>query len=279
MIELDNGFVKIENSDLFNISHFNTNAEAADDVARRTTAAEGNISDIQTALGTKVDTSTYTAGMATKVNSSTYTSGMAGKVDKVTGKGLSTEDYTTAEKNKLAGIANNANYYELPTASSSTLGGVILSDDFSQYNYKLVLNAYAVSSFISTVKKNGNVISSSLYDINDELLVFGGGGSPYALYSAFLQIAFCYKDETSIPADTKFNFKLSEHGIVGSGIVLGTNDVLYNNNFISDPDAFLRNNSFFACGNFYSSYVDHNLIVNITAPTKAIIIYFSGAGT
>ena len=30
------------------------------------------------------------------------------KVDKVSGKGLSTEDYTTTEKNKLAGIASGA---------------------------------------------------------------------------------------------------------------------------------------------------------------------------
>ena len=30
------------------------------------------------------------------------------KVDKVTGKGLSTNDYTTTEKNKLAGIASGA---------------------------------------------------------------------------------------------------------------------------------------------------------------------------
>lgn len=45
------------------------------------------------------------------------------KVDKVSGKGLSTNDYTTAEKNKLAGIAANANNYTLPTAGS-TLGGV-----------------------------------------------------------------------------------------------------------------------------------------------------------
>lgn len=36
-----------------------------------------------------------------------------GKVDKVSGKGLSTNDYTTAEKNKLAGIAANANNYTL----------------------------------------------------------------------------------------------------------------------------------------------------------------------
>lgn len=46
------------------------------------------------------------------------------KVDKVSGKGLSTNDYTTAEKNKLAGIAANANKYTLPTASDSTLGGI-----------------------------------------------------------------------------------------------------------------------------------------------------------
>jgi hypothetical protein len=46
------------------------------------------------------------------------------KVDKVSGKGLSTNDYTTAEKNKLAGIAANANNYTLPTASGSTLGGI-----------------------------------------------------------------------------------------------------------------------------------------------------------
>ena len=41
-------------------------------------------------------------------------------VQKETGKGLSTNDYTTAEKNKLAGLSN----YELPTASADTKGGI-----------------------------------------------------------------------------------------------------------------------------------------------------------
>jgi hypothetical protein len=45
------------------------------------------------------------------------------KVDKVSGKGLSTNDYTTAEKTKLSGIETGANKYVLPSASS-TLGGV-----------------------------------------------------------------------------------------------------------------------------------------------------------
>lgn len=43
----------------------------------------------------------------------------AGKVDKVDGKGLSTNDFTTAEKTKLAGIANNANNYVHPTSSGN----------------------------------------------------------------------------------------------------------------------------------------------------------------
>lgn len=45
---------------------------------------------------------------------------LTGKVDKVNGKGLSTNDYTTEEKNKLAGLNN----YTLPTASTTTKGGV-----------------------------------------------------------------------------------------------------------------------------------------------------------
>ena len=48
---------------------------------------------------------------------------LAGKVDKVDGKGLSTNDFTTAEKEKLAGIESGANAYVLPAAGES-LGGV-----------------------------------------------------------------------------------------------------------------------------------------------------------
>lgn len=55
-----------------------------------------------------------------KANSSDVTSGLAGKVDKVTGKGLSTNDYTTAEKNKLAGIEAQANKTVVDSALSSS---------------------------------------------------------------------------------------------------------------------------------------------------------------
>lgn len=46
------------------------------------------------------------------------------KVDKTSGKQLSTEDYTTVEKLKLANIAEGANNYVLPLASTTELGGI-----------------------------------------------------------------------------------------------------------------------------------------------------------
>lgn len=46
------------------------------------------------------------------------------KVDKVDGKGLSTNDYTTDEKNKLSGVEVGANNYSLPTATNGVLGGI-----------------------------------------------------------------------------------------------------------------------------------------------------------
>lgn len=47
---------------------------------------------------------------------------LSGKVDKVEGKGLSTNDYTTAEKTKLAGIADGANKYVHPTHTAAASG-------------------------------------------------------------------------------------------------------------------------------------------------------------
>lgn len=49
---------------------------------------------------------------------------LSNKADKETGKSLSTNDFTTAYKNKLDGISEGANKYVLPTAGSTTLGGI-----------------------------------------------------------------------------------------------------------------------------------------------------------
>lgn len=77
------------------------------------------------------------------------------KVDKVDGKGLSTNDFTTAYKNKLDGIAEGANKYTLPTASSSTLGGI-------KTGYQTSGKVYALQ-----VDSNGNGYVSVPWTDND----------------------------------------------------------------------------------------------------------------
>lgn len=51
----------------------------------------------------------------------TITKELANKVDKIEGKGLSTENYTSAEKAKLAGIEENANNYIHPLTHSADM--------------------------------------------------------------------------------------------------------------------------------------------------------------
>lgn len=50
------------------------------------------------------------------------------KVDKIEGKSLSTEDFTSELKQKLENVEQNANNYTLPTATSIKLGGVKIGD-------------------------------------------------------------------------------------------------------------------------------------------------------
>lgn len=97
-----------------------------------TTSAAGLMSAADKTKLDGIDPSSYVvtvdSAMSTTsenpVQNKVITTALAGKVDTVSGKGLSTEDYTTAEKTKLSGIETGANNYSLPTAAANTLGGV-----------------------------------------------------------------------------------------------------------------------------------------------------------
>lgn len=88
------------------------------------------------------------------------------KVDKISGKGLSTNDYTTPEKNKLAAIEAEANKYVLPAATTTTLGGIIVGDRLSidstgklvaTYTYTLPT---ASSTVLGGVKTGSNITNT-----------------------------------------------------------------------------------------------------------------------
>ena len=83
---------------------------------------------------------------------------------KETGKGLSTNDYTTAEKTKLAGLSN----YTLQTATSSTLGGVKIGSTLT-INSGVVDVKPATSSTLGGIKAGDNITIAS-----DGTLSIGG---------------------------------------------------------------------------------------------------------
>ena len=109
-----------------------TRAEKAEqkltsDLASEVTRAKGAESANATAIANEVERAT---GVEETLNSN-ITQLQTQKVDKVEGKGLSTNDYTTPEKNKLAAIEAEANKYVLPAATASALGGVKIGSNIT----------------------------------------------------------------------------------------------------------------------------------------------------
>lgn len=112
-----------------------TRAEKAEqkltsDLASEVTRAKGTESANATAIANEVERAT---GVEETLNSN-ITQLQTQKVDKVEGKGLSTNDYTTPEKNKLAAIEAEANKYVLPAATASALGGVKIGSNITLAN-------------------------------------------------------------------------------------------------------------------------------------------------
>lgn len=91
------------------------------------------------------------------------------KVDKVEGKGLSTNDYTTPEKNKLAAIEAEANKYVLPAATASALGGVKIGSNITladggtiSITKTNITSALGVDPTTTYVKKAGDTMTGLL---------------------------------------------------------------------------------------------------------------------
>jgi hypothetical protein len=78
-----------------------------------------DLSGLQVALNSKVEVAAYESEQQAQDNLITN------KVDKVAGKGLSTNDYTTDEKNKLAGIATGAEKNRVIATKAEAEAGTI----------------------------------------------------------------------------------------------------------------------------------------------------------
>lgn len=123
----------------------------------------------------------------------------ANKVDKVSGKGLSTNDYTTTEKNKLAGIAAGAQVNKIETVKvngtaltpdtakavdiSVPTGALASKSKVAESDLETALankiNGKANSADLATVAKTGNV--KDLTQTSGDVLVLNCGTSSTVL--------------------------------------------------------------------------------------------------
>lgn len=108
----------------------NAEQKLTSDLTSEVTRAKGAESANATAIANEIERAT---GVEETLNSN-ITQLQTQKVDKVEGKGLSTNDYTTPEKNKLAAIEAEANKYVLPAATASALGGVKIGSNITLAN-------------------------------------------------------------------------------------------------------------------------------------------------
>lgn len=135
------------------------------DIATEKNRAQSAESANATAIANEVERAT---GVEETLNSN-ITQLQAQKVDKVEGKGLSTNDYTTPEKNKLAAIEAEANKYVLPAATASALGGVKIGSNITladggtiSITKANVTSALGVDPTTTYVKKAGDTMTGTL---------------------------------------------------------------------------------------------------------------------
>lgn len=144
------------------------NATSTNPVENKAVHAEFN--SVRTAL------SDASSGLQSQIDN--HTTLIGNKVDKVEGKGLSTNDYTTEEKNKLAGLEN----YTLPVASEGALGGIKVGYSGTTektYAVKLDANnkAYVEVPWKNTTYTNGNglTLTGTAFSLNVASSAMHGG--------------------------------------------------------------------------------------------------------
>ena len=136
-------------------------------------ALKANTADVNTALALKANTSDVTEALNLKANAADVINSLATKVDKVTGKELSTNDYTTAEKTKLAAITGtNTGDQDLSAlaVAADVNTALALKANTTDVNAALALKANAANVASSLAAKADVVnVNNAIAAINTSL--------------------------------------------------------------------------------------------------------------
>ena len=165
-----------------------TGATAAEDVIYSGCITNAVVNGEKLIL-TKTDGNNIEVNFEVFATDAALSAGLATKVDKVEGKGLSTNDFTTAEKNKLAGIAAGANAYSLPIASATVLGGIKVGNNLTISNG--VLSGTPDSHYANTFTIKGAGTAAATFNQSSDatLNIAAGTGISVSATSGTITIA------------------------------------------------------------------------------------------
>jgi hypothetical protein len=147
------------------LGNVDNTSDANKPVSSATQAAldtKANANEVTAALATKANAAEVTSSLNLKANAADVTTSLATKVDKVTGKDLSTNDYTTAEKTKLAAITGT-NTGDQDLSSLATNTALALKANTSDVTTALDLKANTADVTSSLrLKANTSDVTTSL---------------------------------------------------------------------------------------------------------------------
>jgi hypothetical protein len=159
------GLANVDNTSDLN-KPISTATQTALDLKANTTA-------VTAALDLKANTADVNTALALKANTADVTTSLSTKVDKVTGKELSTNDYTTAEKTKLAAISGtNTGDQDLSALAfaADVNNALALKANTTDVNTSLALKANAANVASSLAAKADVVnVNNAIAAINTSL--------------------------------------------------------------------------------------------------------------
>ena len=188
----------VKNTDL--LLGLNTKLNAFDTASMLNNRISRDTINLSNRINSKAAYGDLINGLALKATISDLSSGLASKVDKVIGKGLSTNDFTTIEKNKLAGISgintgdqdlsNYATYTDLALKAntSDVYNSLLFKANSTDVTAGLLLKANItdVNNDLATKAKSADVTANLLLKENlinkSEDINLGGASPTHTLY-------------------------------------------------------------------------------------------------
>ena len=193
-------------------------------------------------------------------NTTAITALQNGKVDKVAGKQLSTEDFTTAEKNKLAGLNNYDDTQVQADISTLTADVEELGNELNTTNANLNNEATARQSADTTLQNNIDseastresadaTLQTQIDTLNDISETIVEKGNNYIRYGSGIQI--CWGKVT--PTETQTIVTLPKPFVNNNYSVGATNNTIQSNQIRALATTDYQSSSFKAVGQWSQS--------------------------